>query len=111
MSVQEERATLVYKRSLVKRIITNLECKIPQLASNEEVTYYDMVCAKQFLCDIRNLDQQFQSIVLDNSDAVEKDNDELESHDDRVRENSNRLTYFMTSKLSSSAMESQCKQT
>ena len=62
MPVQEERATLVHKRSLVKRRITNLEKKISTLVSNEEVTDYDMVCAKQFLCDIQNLDQQFQSI-------------------------------------------------
>ena len=91
MSVQEERATLVHKRSLVKRRITNSEKKISALLSNEEVTDYDMVCAKQFLCDIQNLDQQFQSIheraselVLNNPDVVEKDNEELEMHDDRV---------------------------
>ena len=112
MPVQEERATLVHKRSLVKQRITNLEKKISTLVSNEEVTDYDMVCAKQFLCDIQNLDQQFQSIhekarelVLDNADAVEKDNEELETHDDRVRENRSQLTYFMTSKQSSSAID------
>ena len=87
-----------------------MEKKISTLVSNEEVTDYDMVCAKQFLCNIQNLDQQFQSIhekaselVLDNPDAVEKDNEELETHDDR-RENSSRLTYFMTFKQSSSAI-------
>ena len=112
MPVQEERATLVHKRSLVKRRITNLEKKISTLVSNEEVTDYDMVCAKQFLCNIQNLDQQSQTIhekaselVLDNPDAVEMDNEELETHNDRVRENSSRLTYFMTSKQSSSAID------
>ena len=112
MPVQEEQATLVHKRSLVMRRITNLEKKISTLVSNEEVMDYDMVCAKQFLCDIQNLDQQFQSIhekagelVLDNPDAVEKDNEEVETYDDRVRENSSRLTYFMTSKQSSSAID------
>ena len=88
MPVQEERATLVHKQSLVKRRITNLEKKTSTLVSNEEVTNYDMVRAKQFLCDIQNLDQQFQSIhekasklVLDNADAVEKDDEELETHE------------------------------
>ena len=104
MPVQEP-ATLVRKRSLVKGRITNLEKKISTLVSNKDVTDYDMVCAKQFLCYIQNLDQQFQSIhenaselVLDDPHAVEKDNEELETHDDRVRENSSRPKYFMTSK-------------
>ncbi|CAB4020359.1 Hypothetical predicted protein, partial [Paramuricea clavata] len=62
-----------------------------------------MVCAKQFLSDIQDLDQQFQSIHeqaselalnLEDSDLVDKDNEELEMHDDRVRENSSKLMYF-----------------
>jgi hypothetical protein len=56
MPVQEERATFVHKRSLVKRRITNLEKKITTLVVKEEVTDYDMVCAKQFLSDIQDLD-------------------------------------------------------
>ena len=43
---QDERATFVHKRSLVKRRITNLEKKITTLVVKEEVTDYDMVCAK-----------------------------------------------------------------
>ena len=103
MPVQEERATFVHKRSLVKRRITNLEKKITTLVVKEEVTDYDMVCAKQFLSDIQDLDRQFQSIHeqaselalnLEDSDLIEKDNEELEMHDDRVRENSSKLMYF-----------------
>ena len=103
MPMQEEQATFVHKRSLVKRRITNLEKKITTLVVKEEVTDYDMVCAKQFLSDIQDLDRQFQSIHeqaselalnLEDSDLIEKDNEELEMHDDRVRENSSKLMYF-----------------
>jgi hypothetical protein len=38
MPVEEERATLVHKRSLVKQRITNLEKKITTLVVKEEVT-------------------------------------------------------------------------
>jgi hypothetical protein len=62
MPVQEERATLLHKRSLIKRRITNLEKKITSLLNKEEVEDYDVVCAKQFLADIHSLDQQFQGI-------------------------------------------------
>ncbi len=105
MPVQlEKRATLVHKRSLIKRRITNLEKKITSLLDKEEVADYDVVCAKQFLADIQNLDQQFQTIhekaseltlSLENAELVEKDNEELDMHDDRVRENSSKLVYFI----------------
>ena len=104
MPVQEERATLVHKRSFVKRRLTNLEKKISTLVSNDEVTDYDMACAKQFLCDIQNLDQQFQSIhekasvlVLDNADAVEKDNEELETS--KGKQQSTYIFYDLETKL------------
>ena len=59
MPVQEERAMFVHKRSLVKRRITNLEKKLTKLVVKEEVTDYNMVCAKQFLSDVQDLDRQF----------------------------------------------------
>ena len=107
MPVQEERATLLHKRSLIKRRITNLEKRITSLLNKEEVEDYDVVCAKQFLADIHSLDQQFQGIheraseltlSLKNAELEEKDNEELDIHDDRVRENCSKLVYFISSK-------------
>ena len=34
------------------------------------------------------------ALNLEDSDLIEKDNEELEMHDDRVRENSSKLMYF-----------------
>jgi len=110
MPVQKERATLVHKRSVIKRRITNLEKKIATLVAKTEVTEYDMVCAKQFLDDFQDLDQQFQSLntkaseltlTLEDPELSEKVFEELEMHDDRVRETTSRLVYFMSSKSNS----------
>ena len=110
MPVQKERATLVHKRSVIKRRITNLEKKIATLVAKTEVTEYDMVCAKQFLDDIQDLDQQFQSLntkaseltlTLEDPELSERVFEELEMHDDRVRETTSRLVYFMSSKSNS----------
>ena len=105
MPVQEERGSLIHKRSVVKQRITNLEKKITSLVVKEEIVDYDVVCAKQCLDELRPLDEQFQTIhektselSLENPDLLEKENEELEYHDDRVRENTSKLLFLLSSK-------------
>ena len=74
MPVQEERATFVHKRSLVKRSITHLEKKITTLVVKEEVTDYDMVCA--WFQRFQSIQEQASELALnlEDSDLIEKDN-------------------------------------
>ena len=57
MPVQEERGSLIHKRSVVKQRITNLEKKIISLIVKDEIVDYDVVCAKQYLDELRALDE------------------------------------------------------
>ena len=46
---QETRDSLVQKRSVVKRKITNLIKKAVPLTQKQETTQFDIVCAEQYL--------------------------------------------------------------
>ena len=91
--MSETRETLVHKKGITKRRITNLLKKINPLCEKEEWSSFDIVCAKHYLDEILELDRQYQqhleaSALLDpsNHELNEKDVEELEMHEDRVWE-------------------------
>ena len=102
--MSETRESLTIKRGNSKRRITNLIKKIEPLVRKEERSAFDVVCAKQYLDEIRELDTQFQrqhaevSSLLDpsNQELIEKDYEELDAHDDRVQENVSNLLYLLS---------------
>ena len=79
--------------------------KIEQLVQKAEPSAFDIVCADQYLGEIQGLDAQlqFQQQHLDansNEEAIERDFEEVENHDDRVRENVSKLLFFLTTSKS-----------
>ena len=105
---QETRESLTQKRGTTKRRITNLIKKIEQLVQKAEPSAFVIVCADQYLGEIQGLDAQFQQQHLDanalvdpsNEEAIERDFEEVENHDDRVRENVSKLLFFLTTSKS-----------
>ena len=99
----ESRESLVQKRAITKRRITNLIKKIDPIWLKEERTQYDIVCAGQYLDEIRELNNTFQSQHIDasasldptNEEQFEKNLEELDSHDDRIRDNISKLLYVL----------------
>ena len=99
----ESRESLVQKRVITKRRVTNLIKKIDPLYEKQERTQFDIVCAGQYLDGIRELNNIFQSQHIEasasleptNEDSIKKDFEELENHDDRVRENISKLLYVL----------------
>ena len=100
----ESRESLVQKRANTKRRIKNLiKKKIDPLCEKQEWTQFDIVCAGQYLEEIRELNNTFQSQHIDasashdpvNDELVEKDFEELENHDYQVRENISKLLYIL----------------
>ena len=95
---------LIQQRGTTKRKITNLIKKIDPLVEKQEKSGFNVVCAEQYLKEIRNLDGQFQQqhleasavVDLSNEELIEKDFEELEIHDDRVRENISKLLYLLS---------------
>ena len=104
MSTMSSRELLIQKRGTTKRKITNLIKKIDPLVEKQDKSGFDVVCAEQYLNEIRDLDSQFQqqhleaSALVDpsNQELIEKDFEELEIHDDRVRENVSKLLYLLS---------------
>ena len=104
----ETRESLIQKRGTTKRRITNLVKKIEQLVQKAEPSAFDIVCADQYLGEIRELDAQFQqqhleaNVLVDpaNQEAIERDFEEVENHDDRVRENVSKLLFFLSTSKS-----------
>ena len=98
--MSETRESLTIKRGNSKRRITNLIKKIEPLVRKEERSAFDVVCAKQYLDEIREFQRQHAeaSSLLDpsNQELIEKDYEELDAHDDRVRENVSNLLYFLS---------------
>ena len=97
------RESLNQKRGTTKRKITNLIKKIEPLVEKVDKSDFDVVCAEQYLNEIRNLDSQFQEQHLEaialvepsNEELIEKDFEELEFNDERVRENTSKLLYLL----------------
>lgn len=87
---QESREVLAQRRSIVKRKITNLIKKAVPLVQTLESSQFDIVCAEQYLKELRDLDNQFQEIFLlanaqidpSNEALITKDYEELDAHDD-----------------------------
>ena len=104
----ETRESLTQKRGTTKRRITNLIKKIQQLVQKAKPSAFDIVCADQYLGEIQGLDAQFQQQHLDanalvdpsNEEAIERDFEEVENHDDRVRENVSKLLFFLSTSKS-----------
>ena len=104
----ETHESLTQKRGTTKQRITNLIKKIEQLVQKEEPSAFDIVCADQYLGEIRELDAQFQQQHLEanalvdpaNQEAIERDFEEVENHDDRVRENVSKLLFFLSTSKS-----------
>ena len=100
---QESRDTLAQKRSITKRKITNLIKKVVPLVQKIESSKFDIVCAEQYLKELRDLDNQFQEIYLlanaqidpKDEELIAKDYEELDAHDDRIRETVSKLVFFM----------------
>ena len=100
----ESRESLVQKRATTKRRITNLIKKKDPLCKKEEKSKYDIICARQYLNKIRDLNNKFQSQHIDasalldltNEELIEKDLEELDTHDDRVRDNISKLLYVLS---------------
>ena len=100
----ESRESLVQNRATTKRWITNLIKKIDPLCEKEEKSKYDIICAGQYLDEIRELNNTFQSQHIDasalldptNEELIEKDLEELDTHDDRVRDNISKLLYILS---------------
>ena len=99
----ELRESLVQKRAITKCRIANLVEKIDPLFKKQEITQFEIVCAGQYLDEIRELNNIFQSQHIQasasleptNEDLIEKDFEELENYDDRVRENISKLLCFL----------------
>ena len=97
------RETLIQQKGITKRKITNLFMKVEQVVEKEDKSAYDIVCAKQYLNEIRTLDTQFQKQHLaatavvepSNEELIERDFEDLEIHDERVRENTSKLLYVL----------------
>ena len=96
------RETLIHQRGLTKRKVKNLIEKIDQVTEKPNKSDFDVVCAEQYLNETRTLDAQFQQQHLEASALVEpskeeliqRDFEELEEHDGRVRENVSKLLYL-----------------
>ena len=73
------RESLAQRRGTSKRRITNLVKKIEQLVQKAEPSAFDIVCADQYLGEIRELDAQFQQQHLE-ANAIEP-----RSHRKRLR--------------------------
>ena len=105
----ETRESLIFKRGLVKRRITNLVKKIDPLVHKQDISQFDKVCAEQYLKDIRGLDEQFQAnheaasvlVAHENEELLERDFDELDAHDERVKENVSKLLFFLSTQVAS----------
>ena len=99
------RETLAQKRSITQRKITNLIKKVVPwpLVQKIESSQFDIVCAEQYLKELRDLDNQFQEIYLlahaqidpKDEELIAKDYEELDAHDDRIRETVSKLIFFM----------------
>ena len=97
------RETLIQQKGITKRKITNLLKKVEQVVEKEDKSAYDIVCAEQYLNEIRTLDTQFQKQHLaataivepSNKELIERDFEDLEIHDERVRENTSKLLYVL----------------
>ena len=98
---QESREALTQKRSIIKRKITNLIKKVVPRIQKLKSSQFDIVCAQQYLKEVRDLDKQFQEIYLSvnaqidpsNEELVAKEYEELDAHDDRIRETVSKLTF------------------
>ena len=99
----ESWEALVQKRAITKLRITNLIKKNDPLCEKQERTHFNIICAGQYLDEIRELNNIFQSQHIDtsasldpaNQDLIEKDFEELEGHDDRVRDYNSKLLYIL----------------
>jgi hypothetical protein len=68
-----------------------------------ESSQFDIVCAEQYLKELRDIDNQFQEIYLlanaqvdpKDEELIAKDYEELDAHDDRIREAVSKLVFFM----------------
>ena len=98
------RETLIHQRGLTKRKVTNLIKKIDQVTEKPDKSDFDVVCAEQYLKEIRTLDAQFQQqhveasglVEPSNEELIQKDFEELDAHDERVRENVSKLLYLLS---------------
>ena len=90
---QESREVLAQKRSIIKRKITNVIKKVVPLVQKIESSQFDIVYGEQYLKELRDLDRQFQEIYLSanaqidpkEEELIAKDYEELDAHDDRIR--------------------------
>lgn len=97
------RETLIHQRGLTKRKVTNLIKKIGKVTEKPDKSDFDVVCAEQYLSEIRNLDAQFQQqhleastlVELSTKELIQKDF-ELEAHDDQVQDNVSKLLYLQS---------------
>ena len=100
---QKSREELVQKRTIIKRKITNVIKKVVPLVQKIESSQFDIVYAEQYLKELRDLDRQFQEIYLSataqldpkEEELIAKDYEELDAHDDRIRETVSKLIFFM----------------
>ena len=81
------RETLIHQRGLTKRKVTNLIKKINQVTEKPDKSDFDVVCAEQYLNEIRTLDAPFQqhveaSALVEplNEKLIQKDFEELDAH-------------------------------
>ncbi len=74
---QESREVLAQRRSIVKRKITNLIKKTVPLVQTVESSQFDIVCAEQYLKELRDLDSQFQEIFLSANAQIDPSDEEL----------------------------------
>ena len=100
---QESREVLAQKRSVIKQKITNLIKKVVPLVQKIESSQFYIVCAEHYLKELRDLDSQIQEIYLlanaqidpKDKELIAKDYEELDAHDDRIRETVGKLIFFM----------------
>ena len=97
------RETLIHQRGLTKRKVTNLIKKIDQVTEKPDKSDFNVLCTEQYLNEICTLDSQFQQHVEasplvepSNRELIQKDFEELDAHDERVRENVSRLLYLLS---------------
>ena len=90
--------TLIHQRGLTKRKVTNLIKEIDQVTEKPVKSDFNVICAEQYLNEIRTLDSQFQQQQVEASALVElsKDFEELDAHNERVPENVSRLLYLLS---------------
>ena len=69
--------TLIHQRGLTKRKVTNLIKKINQVTEKPDKSDFDVVCAEQYLNEIRSLDSQLQQKHVETSALVEPSNEEF----------------------------------